>query len=209
MATDLVGVAMTSDGFDTLLRSRRMCRAYLPRAVAKETVLEVLDAARRSPSAGHSQGVRFGVVTDQQQRLAVADCLGEASYREKGFRPWLSAAPVHLFVGTDPDAYRDRYSEADKTSRPEEWPVEYSVLDGGKALMTLYLAAHARDLACGYLGPHRAEAALSVVPWPTGWRFLGLVTLGYPDWEHQRPSASHARGWRELDGVVSWWDPKS
>lgn len=200
---------MSFQEFDRLLRSRRMCRAYLARPVARETVLEVVDAARRSPSAGHSQGVRFGVVTDEQQRLAVANSLGEASYRERGFRPWFSAAPVHLFVGTDPDAYLARYSEADKASRPEEWPVEYTVLDGGKALMTLYLAAHARDLACGYLGPHRAEAALSVVPWPTRWRFLGLVTLGYPDWEHQRPSASHARGWRELDGVVSWWDPKS
>lgn len=197
---------MNSVEFDTLLRSRRMCRSYLPRAVTKKTVLEILEAARRSPSAGHAQGVRFGVVTDDQQRLAIADCLGEALYRQKGFRPWLSAAPVHLFVGTDSQAYRDRYGEADKATGPEEWPVEYPVLDGGKALMTLYLAAQARGLACGYLGPHRADVALSLLPWPREWRFLGLVTLGYPDWEHQRPSASHARGWRELDQVVAWWD---
>lgn len=194
------------EAFYQLLKARRMCRAYQDRPVSPEVVRKILEAARRSPSAGHAQGWRVGVVTDSAQRLAVAHRLGETEYVEKGFKPWLSLAPVHLFVGTEPGAYFERYGEPDKSSDPLQWPLDYAVLDGGKALMTLYLAAQAEGLACGYLGPHRAQPAIELVPWPTTWRFLGLVTLGYPDWEHQRTSRSHARGWRDFESVVRWWD---
>lgn len=196
---------MSLADFTRLLRGRRMCRSYQERAVAPELLRALLEAARRSPSAGHAQGVRFGVVTGADLRKQIASCLGEARYLERGFAPWLSAAPVHLFVATEPTAYIERYAEVDKTSQPQDWPLDYAVLDGGKAMMNLYLAAASAGLACGYLGPHRAEPALQLVPWPEGWRFLGLITLGYPDWQRQRASRSHVRGWRELDTVVRWW----
>lgn len=189
-----------------LLARRRMCRAYLPDDVPREVLLRVLDAARKSPSAGHAQGVRFGVVCEETGRAAIATALGEAAYREKGFPAWLSGAPVHLLVGASQQAYAERYSERDKDSHPGLWPVPYDVLDGGKALMALYLAAQNEGLGCGYLGPHRATPALATVDWPVDWRFLGLVTVGYPDRAGDRPSRSHARGWREFDSVVRWMD---
>ncbi len=189
-----------------LLRARRMCRAYEDRAVPSEVLVRVLEAARRCPSAGHSQGVRFGVVENAATRQAIASELGEEAYVAKGFTPWFSRAPVHLFVATEPQAYEQRYSEWDKSSGPDTWPVDYAILDGGKALMTLYLAAHREGLACGYLGPHKAHPARRWVPWPEGWSLLGLVTLGYPDFSVNRPSRSHQRGWRDFDSVVKWWD---
>lgn len=190
----------------TLLRRRRMCRAYSPRSVPHATLLRVLEAARRAPSAGHAQAVRFGVVTSAGSRTAIAQALGEQNYRERGFPPWLSGAPVHILVGASRAAYAKRYAEPDKSTTPEDWPVGYDVLDAGKALMILYLAAEQEGLACGYLGPHRAAAATELVPWPADWRFLGLVTTGFPDRARIRPSRSHLRGWRDFDEVVHWWD---
>ena len=191
----------------TLLQRRRMCRSYASDAVPNDTLRRVLDAARRVPSAGHAQGVRFGVVTHDQGRLAIARTLGEEKYATKGFPLWLSSAPVHILVGASQSAYAERYAEPDKTSSPDRWPIDYDVLDGGKALMTLYLASESEGLAWGYLGPHTAAPATALVPWPDDWRFLGLVTLGYPDRSRERPSLSHRRGWREFDQVVHWWDP--
>lgn len=189
-----------------LLRRRRMCRAYNPSSVPQAVLLRVLEAARRTPSAGHAQGVRFGVVRHPARRAAIALALGEERYRQKGFPAWLSGAPVHILVGASQSAYSGRYAEPDKSSSPDLWPIGYDVLDGGKALMTLYLAAENEGLACGYLGPHKASPALATLPWPADWSFLGLVTLGYPDRSQARPSLSHRRGWREFDEVVHWWD---
>lgn len=192
--------------FASLLARRRMCRAYLTQPVPRETLVRVLDAARRSPSAGHAQGVRFGVVTEAALRARLARAVGEEDYLSRGFAPWFSRAPVHILVGASGQAYAERYQEPDKATGPALWPVPYDVLDGGKALMTLYLAAVAEGLACGYLGPHKAGPALEQVPWPADWRFLGLVSLGYPDLAAARPSRSHARGWRPLETVVQFWD---
>ncbi len=189
-----------------LLARRRMCRAYQPCDVPEATLRRVLEAARKTPSAGHAQGVRFGVIRQAAFRARIASALGEDSYRQRGLPAWLSEAPVHLLVGSCQLAYQMRYDEPDKSSRPEEWPIDYGVLDAGKALMTLYLAAEQEGLACGYLGPHRASPAMNLVPWPASWRFLGLVTLGRPDRARNPASRSHARGWRDFDEVVSWWD---
>lgn len=183
-----------------------MRRAYLPREVAPELLVRLLQAARKTPSAGHAQGVRFGVVTKPEQRLEIASRLGEAEFQKRGFPAWLSGAPVHIFAGYSESAYHQRYAESDKSSSPEQWPIDYGVLDAGKSLMTLYLAAEHEGLACGYLGPHKAAAALPLVPWPQDWRFVGLITVGYPDLAGDRPSRSHQRGWREFESVVQWWD---
>jgi 5,6-dimethylbenzimidazole synthase len=190
----------------SLLGRRRMARAYHQRSVPRAVLLRVLDAARRVPSAGHAQGVRFAVVTQASRRAAVARLLGEQEYAAKGFPAWLSGAPVHLLVGSSQSAYQERYSEPDKSTGPARWPLPYDVLDGGKALMALYLAAEREGLACGYLGPHRAEPATGLFAWPADWRFLGLVTLGYPDRAADRSSRSHGRGWRDFDSVIHFWD---
>ena len=188
------------------LRRRRMCRSYLPRPIPETELQTVLDAARRTPSAGHAQGVRFAVVRTQTNRKRIAFLAGEEDYVRRGFPAWLSSAPVHLIVGVSEDAYQDRYSESDKSGAPEEWPVPYQILDAGKSLMTLYLAAEEMGLSCGYLGPHALTGLESLLNWPQDWRFVGLVTIGYADPAGRRPSRSHRRGWRAYEEVVWEWD---
>lgn len=196
---------MTIDGdFYRTLAKRSMCRAYEDRAVPDQVLCRILDASRRAPSAGHSQGVRFGVVTKREVRVAIAHALKEEAYVDRGFPRWLSSAPVHVLVGMCSNDYESRYTEPDKAMGRTAWPIPYDVLDTGKALMTLYLAATSEGLACGYLGPHRAAGAATVVTWPQNWRFMGLVTVGYADKTQQRRIQSHQRGWRPLDEVVHW-----
>lgn len=181
-----------------------MCRSYQRRGVPRSVLLRVLEAARKSPSAGHAQGVRLVVADSTPAREQVLCAVGEAAFVERGFPAWFGSAPVHLLVCSDLEAYGARYAESDKTSDPSEWPVSYPVLDGGKALMALYLAAEREGLSCGYLGPHACAGTLqSLLPDPE-WTLLGLVSLGYREQASERPSHSHKRGWREFDEVVHW-----
>ncbi|MCA9776952.1 MAG: nitroreductase family protein [Candidatus Eremiobacteraeota bacterium] len=187
-----------------LMSIRRMCRRYQDRAVPRATLLRVLDAARRSPSAGHSQGIRFGVVTEPDKRKEIARAFGEDEYLAKGFPAWLSPAPVHLIAAVSEQAYRERYRLPDKSGGPDQWPVSYPVMDGGKALMSLYLAAEDCGLACGYLGPHAGPDLVKMFDLPEDWRFIGLITLGYRYPEAQGLTRSEKLGWRPFDDVVKW-----
>lgn len=186
-----------------LLSGRRMCRCYIDKSVPRAVLLRVLEAARRAPSAGHSQGVRFAVVSCSQKRREIARAFGEDEFVERGFQPWLSVAPVHLVVAVSSDAYRERYALPDKKTRPQEWPVPYQVMDCGKALMALYLAAEESGLACGYLGPHAGPDLVEFLGLPEEWTFAGLVTIGYRD-PTEGSTRSQRMGWRSFDEVVHW-----
>lgn len=189
-----------------LLAGRRMCRAYSPRSVSRAQLLRILEAARKCPSAGHAQGVRFAIARSPLLRTQIAEAVGEAEYLERGFHPWFGEAPVHIVVASDPRAYQNRYNEPDKVTGPDDWPVSYAVLDAGKALMALYLAAEREGLSCGYLGPHKLPGFLQQLEVPQSWELMGLVSLGYRDTSKERASASHRRGWRDFQEVVRWLD---
>ena len=181
-----------------------MCRNYRDQSVPRALLLRVLEAARKSPSAGHSQGFRLAVLTNTQRRLEIAGLFGESSYKERGFKPWLSVAPVHLIAASSWEAYEERYALPDKQTKPEEWSIPYPVLDAGKSLMALYLAAQEVGLACGFLGPHAGPDLVQHLDLPEDWKFIGLVTLGYRSTDGDRPTRSSSRGWREFDDVVRW-----
>ena len=189
--------------FEELLRRRRMVRRYRPDEVASEILGRIVDAARRAPSAGFSQGQRFVVVTDPGLRGQIAGLAGEEIYLVKGFEPWLSPAPVHIVVCTDPSAYQSRYAAPDKSgSNPAEWPVSYPVLDAGASLMLLLLAAVNEGLAAGFLGAHRLAGVGDLLGIPAGVEVVGLVTLGHP--APDRRSGSLEAGRAQRDDVVHW-----
>jgi len=181
-----------------------MCRRYQQRSVPRAVLLRVLEAARRSPSAGNSQGVRFAVVTGEARRKEIAEAYGEVSYRARGFPAWLSEAPVHVVAAVCESAYEERYSLPDKRTSPQDWPVSYPILDTGKALMSLYIAAEASGLACGYLGPHAGPDLIQLLDLPPEWRFMGLVTVGYRHQDDKKTTVSLKLGRRDFDDMIIW-----
>lgn len=195
----------TGDGVFQAFRKRAMCRSYLNKSVPQAHLHAILDLARKSPSAGHSQGVRFAVLRDPVRRLEVAKAYGEEGYLAKGFEPWLSLAPVHLVVAVEEEAYVERYAQPDKHSGPHQWEVPYPVMDAGQALMTLYAAARSYGLGTGFLGAHAGPDLVEMLGLPPSWRYLGLVTLGYPS-GRARATLSSKRGWRDYSEAVLWLD---
>ena len=210
MSPDSLDVIMTcasdkigSMDFDEVVRKRRMVRNYRPDPVPSTVLDRIVDVGLRAPSAGHSQGLGFVIVTEPETRRAIAGLADEAGYVSRGFDPWISAAPAHIVPTVSELAYRERYREPDKLT-PEgeetEWPVPYWWVDAGAALMGVLLASVNEGLAAGFLGVHSLPDLGALLRIPAHHIPIGVVTVGYP--LADRRSSSLDRGRRARDTVV-------
>jgi FMN reductase [NAD(P)H] len=167
-----------------LLKRRRMVRHYLPDPIPQETIERIVSVVRRAPSGGFSQGHRLVVVTASEARLELARLAGEEEYVALGMEPWISVAPVHLFVGTREESYHERYRQPDKLRDGEEigWPAPYWYVDAGAAFMLLQLAALDEGLAAGVFGvlPEQVPAVKQLLGVPDDVHFVCVLTIGRP-----------------------------
>lgn len=188
--------------FSQVVRRRRMVRRYTDQPVDPDALDRVLDAARRGPSAGFSQGQTFVVVTDAALRARLAELADEPAYVAAGFDPWVSSAPVLIVPCAEPARYEARYAEADKarSGGPGAWRTPYWWLDTGAALVLMQLAAVDEGLATGFLDVTDHGALRDFLGIPADVLPAGVVTLGHPAVD--RRSGSLARGRRAWDDVV-------
>src|SRR5688500_1560068 len=189
-------------GFSDLLARRRMVRNYTSEPVDEAAIDRIVDAARRAPSAGFSQGQRFIVVTDPEVRKQIADAADEPEYVAAGFDPWISSAPVHVVVCVREDDYHERYREPDKLADGDEieWPVPYWWVDAGAALMLVLLAAVDEGLAAGFVGFHALPSIKQILDIPDDVTPIGVVTLGHP--APDRKSGSLKRGRKPKEQTI-------
>ncbi len=189
--------------FREVIRRRRMVRNYTDEPVDEATLLRIVEAGRRAPSAGFTQGQSFVLVTDAELRTSIAGLAGEDEYAAKGYDRWVSRAPAHVVVCVSEAAYHARYREADKLD-PDgseiEWPVPFWWVDAGASMMAILLAAVDEGLAAGFLGVHSIEGLKSLLRIPDEVSPIGIVTIGHP--APDRRSASLARGWKPDQDVV-------
>ncbi len=189
--------------FREVIRRRRMVRNYRDQPVDEATLLRIVEAGRRAPSAGFTQGQSFVLVTDAELRTSIAGLAGEDEYAARGYDRWVSRAPAHVVVCVSEAAYHARYREADKLD-PDgseiEWPVPFWWVDAGASMMAILLAAVDEGLAAGFLGVHSIEGLKSLLEIPAEVSPIGIVTIGYP--APDRRSASLARGWKPDQDVV-------
>ena len=55
----------TKNSVSTTLSRRRSCRSFVDRKLPKGLILELVDKARRTPTAGNTQGVEFLILDDK------------------------------------------------------------------------------------------------------------------------------------------------
>jgi nitroreductase len=190
--------------YQEVLRRRRMVRNYSDEPVSDEVLERVVQAARKAPSAGFTQGTAFVIITDPTVRTAVANLCDEPEYVAAGFDPWISKAPAHIVVCVSEDAYHRRYHEPDKVDdagHEIDWPVPFWWIDAGAALMLVLLTAVDEGLAAGFLGTDAAELQ-RLLEIPTEMVPIGIVTVGHP--ASDRRSSSLKRGWRPDRQVIHW-----
>ncbi len=181
-----------------------MVRSFDRAALPSGTLDRVLDAARRAPSAGFSQGLELVVMEGPSQTGRYWDAT-VPDPAARGRFPWggLGRAPVLVVVVVSPAAYQARYAEPDKVGRggPGRWPVPYWLVDGGMGVMAMLLAAVDEGLGAAFFSTfERTGAVRALLGVPEGHLILGTLALGHP--APDRPGRSAGRRRRPLHEVV-------
>jgi len=190
---------------DALAR-RRMVRSFTEEAVPPVLVDELLDRARRAPSAGNTQTTAFLVLEGRGETDRYWD-VTLAPARRAGFRwPELLRAPVLVIVWCSPGSYVARYAERDKARTGlgrsvDAWNTPYWYVDGGMVIQNLLLGAVDAGLGACLFGLFEHEQPVrEAFAVPDGWRPLGTVALGHPAPDDPGRSANRPRP--ALDQVV-------
>ena len=161
-----------------------MRRSFASEPIDPRQLSDLLDLARRAPSAGNAQGLSWLVFEGAEQTgryWAVAMPTG----RDRFAFPGLFNAPVLVVALVDAEAYVARYAEADKIAsglgrRAQDWPVPYWFVDGGMAVQTLRIAAHEAGLASCFFGLFdRERTVLDAFGVPQQLRAVGTVAIGH------------------------------
>ncbi len=166
-----------------VVKNRRGVRAYLHDPVPAETLDHIIDTARRSPSAGFSQGIDFLVIDNPEEN----DTFWTLTHHpEHGSQIDEARPPVLVLVFSDPLRYLARYSEDDKLEFGlddlDRWPVRFWDVDAAMAAMQLQLTAVDEGLGTWFFGiAYGEDAVLSHFKVPDDRRLVGVIALGYRD----------------------------
>ena len=192
--------------FEQTVRRRRMVRRFDQRPVPTEIVDRVLDLARRSPTAGFSQGVDF-LVVDTPDQIATfwrltADPEFPPDDDDIAHGPTVIVLPI-----ADHRPYLARYSEPDKADfglqHADAWPVKFWEVDASMAAMTALLAAVDAGLGGWLFGVSHGEAdLLSHFGVPDGIRPIGVIGLGYRADDEQQIGSATTRQRRPFDEQI-------
>ncbi|MXW75535.1 MAG: nitroreductase family protein [Acidimicrobiaceae bacterium] len=183
-----------------------MTRAFSTDPLDVEIIEELIDLARRAPSAGNTAALEWLVLDTAPDVSAYWDTTLTQERRADFAWPSLLSAPVIVILWVDPVAYLKRYNESDKAHTTlgeslDAWPVPYWFVDGGAAVQTLLLAAQDAGLGALFFGLFEHESAVRErFGVPPSFRAIGAIALG-----HRRPdrlSQSQRRPRRVLDEVI-------
>ena len=180
-----------------MVRRRRMCRAFLDQPVPVEVLDRMVDLARRSPSAGFTQGTEFVLWHGPEEMGRFWSVAADDGWRADPSLPGLLRAAAAVVPLAAPAAYVARYNEPDKAAAgwhdAADWPVPYWTVDAAMATMSLLLAATDAGLGALFftLGD-RATAVCSAFGVPAELEPIGAVLLGWPD-PAEAPTGSRLR----------------
>jgi nitroreductase len=160
------------------IRARRNVRSYDQRALAPGDLDQILEAGRRTPSAGNQQAWDFVLCTDREQLAQLATVW-------RGARHVAGSAATIALIAPNPDDARSGDL------------IQY---DLGQATMSIMLAA--ADLGIGSAHSAVSDQALArrLLGFPEDRFCAWLITLGVPADRPLRPIAQPDR--RPFEDVV-------
>ncbi|MBV1693085.1 MAG: nitroreductase family protein [Hyphomicrobiales bacterium] len=201
--------------FHDLVRRRRSVRRFEKgRAIPRETLLEIAEAARWAPTGANSQCFDLIVVDDAQMREHVLEVFLAQSNRlidhVKGFpavkKTYMANTVAIMIVLADA-----RWKAAFPVATSPEWADEYAqnnerilVASIGAVVQNIQLAVTAAGLTSAWLsggGEDTTNAALAqLLGYPAHvYRAIGTIPIGFPE-------KDVASRWRRPIGQMLHWN---
>lgn len=174
--------------FSTVVRRRRMVRAFHPRPLENEKLLPLLQNAQRAPSAGHLEPQEFILVKD----AATKGRLAQAALGQE----FISHAPLVIVVCADARRNTWRYGQRGRDF--------YCIIDGAFASLLILLTAVDEGLGACFVGAFDDKEVARVLGLPPEVRPIGIIPLGYPA---EAPSRLGRRPLQERVHLERWGTP--
>ncbi|MDZ7697535.1 MAG: nitroreductase [Deltaproteobacteria bacterium] len=216
---------------ETAVRERRSIRRFKPDTVPQETLREILEAARWSPSWGNTQPCELYVVTGETlaefKKVNRQKCIdGEPPsseipmpevwpdvlkrrYVDVGKSVLTSLSIARKDVEGRNQYYADMFNLFDAPAMilvclERDLSIEYAMLDVGLVTQTVCLLAHERGLGtCILAASVRYPWILrDILPIPEDRVIVIGMAMGYPD--GSSPANHFERKRAELDEWVTW-----
>lgn len=159
-----------SESLLELFHARQSVRQYANRAVEREKIVRVLEAARLAPSACNAQPWTYVVVDSAELKNSMADAMAD---RVLPLNHFTKQAPVIIAVVEEQANLTSRIGTAVKGTH-------FPPFDIGLSLSQLCLQATVEGLGTciiGWLNQRKVKALLGI---PKGKKVPLVVTLGYP-----------------------------
>lgn len=166
--------------FIDIARKRHSVRSYENKPVEKEKILQVLEAARLSPSACNLQPRYFIVITDERLKSKVAGTFPGA---------WLKKAPAIIAVCGD---HSGSWKRADGK--------DHCDIDAAIATDHMTLAATEMGLGTCWVCAFDAKRCHEILQLPENLEATVLLAVGYP----ADGDKEHAKDRKSLDEIAGW-----
>lgn len=148
-----------------VIKKRRSIRAFKSEEIPKETILEILNLARYSPSAGNTQPWEFVLIKEKEQKEKLANASNQK---------FIANAPYIIVV----------CANFEKSSPYGKRGIElYSIQD--TAIITTYilLLATERNLATCWIGAFNEQKVRGVINCPNNMKPVAMIPIGIANQE--------------------------
>ncbi|MDD4900607.1 MAG: nitroreductase family protein [Patescibacteria group bacterium] len=151
---------------------RKSIRKYKKKQISDEVINELLDAARKAPSAKNVQSHKYFIVKDGvvKNKLIKAGAFKQS---------YVNDAPLIIICCADPSQYP-------KSTDVDETPVNYAYID--LSIATSFLVLRATELGLGtvFVAWIYRDKIKEVLNIPENYIIPFVIPVGYPD-EDPRP----------------------
>lgn len=145
---------------------RKSVRKYKDEQIPEEIIRELLEAARKAPSAKNTQSHRYFIVKDK-------DAKDELIKFRVFKQPFVNDAPLIIICCADPSQYP-------KSTDVDEPPVNYAYIDLSIAASFLVLRATELGLGTVFVAWIYREKIKEILNIPQNYIIPFVIAVGYP-----------------------------
>ena len=169
---------------DLILKNRSTRKYYQDAAVSRETLLELIDLARLSPSGGNRQLLKYYISCEPEKNVLIYNQIGLGGSPPEGERP---SAYIIILNDTKLGTYG---------------PME---VDHGIAAQSILLGAVEQELGGCMVGMVNRKELQIILNIPVRYEILLVLAIGKPKekfvFEPCEPNGENTRGWWDEQGV--------